>query len=137
MRSRIPDRMIAPLLLAAGSIVVLVIGGAVHGWSTLPDVIPIPILAIAAMWVWGRRDTDMGAVIRRRPDERQLERRLRVQALVGRVVSAGVAVGYLVATATGSLLWPWEAMLGLIVIALVAGWLLCLRPEKGAIDEGD
>jgi hypothetical protein len=77
-----------------------------------------------AFLVLGGRDTDAGAAVRRELDERQAQQRLRVQALVGRVLSLGMAVGYVVASATKVTLWPWATLLGLLVVSFLAGWLV-------------
>jgi MFS family permease len=124
VRSRsISPRMRAPAVLAMAALVALAIGGATHGWASAADVAPIPIAAVAAVFILGGRDTDPGAVIRRQLDERQAEQRLKVQALVGRVLSLAVAFGYIVASATNATLWPWATLLGLLVISFLGGWL--------------
>ena len=98
--------------------------GAIHGWSGVAYVLPIPIVLVVTLFVLGGRDTDAGALIRRELDERQAHERLEVQALVGRVLSIAVAIAYTIAWATGTTLWPWGAMLGLMVIAFIGGRLL-------------
>jgi hypothetical protein len=124
MKSRsISPRLRAPALLAAAAVVALAIGGATHGWASVADVVPIPILAVAALFVLGRRDTDPGAAVRRQLDERQAEQRLKVQALVGRVLSLAVAIGYIVASATRASLWPWAILLGLLGVSFLGAWL--------------
>jgi hypothetical protein len=60
-------------------------------------------------------------VARRQVDERQAAQRLQVQALVGRVM--GLAVAYSIAVATGSALWLYGILLGVLVLSLLAGWL--------------
>jgi MFS family permease len=115
--------MRAPALLAIGGLAALAIGGATHGWASVADVAPIPIVIVAAFVILGGRDTDPGAAIRRQLDERQAQQRLKVQALVGRVLSLAVAIGYLVASATSATLWPWAVLLGLLCISFLAGWL--------------
>lgn len=123
MNSRIPPRLRAPARLTLGALVVLAIGGAAHGWNTLIDVVPVVLVLIAGLYVWGGRDTDTGALIRREVDERQAAERLRVQALVGRVLSLAVAIAYLAASISRVTLWPWAALLGLAVGTFVVGRL--------------
>ena len=86
MKNAISPRLRAPALLAVAALIILVFGGAAHGWSTVVYVLPIPILSVFALYVWGGRDSDSGAAIRRELDERQAYRRLKIQALVGRVL---------------------------------------------------
>jgi MFS family permease len=125
VRSRsISPRMRAPALLAIAGLVALVIGGATHGWASVADVAPILVLVVAAFFILGGRDSDPGAAIRRQLDERQAQQRLKVQALVGRVLSLAVAIAYIVASATSATLWPWAILLGLLVISFLAGWVV-------------
>lgn len=124
MKRSISPRLRAPALLTAGTLVVLAIGGATRGWGSLSEVVPIPVLAILGVYLWGGRDSDAGSLIRHELDERLAQQRLQVQALVGRVLSIGVAVAYTIAVATKAQLWPWAIMFGLIAIAFVAGRVL-------------
>jgi hypothetical protein len=128
MRRSIPPRLRAPALLAVAVVVAVALEGATRGWSSLihaPGPLGIAAVVVVGFAWWARRsDTDMGAVIRREPDERQAYVRLRVQALVGRALSMAVAVGYIVASATKVTLWPWAALLGLVVVSFVTGWLV-------------
>jgi hypothetical protein len=116
-------RLRAPAVLAAASVVALVVGGATHGWASVADVLPIPLVAVVALFIIGGRDSDRGAAVRRQLDERQAEQRLRIQALVGRVLSLGVAVAYIAATVAKATLWPWAVLLGLVACSFVGGWL--------------
>jgi hypothetical protein len=124
MRQSVPRRLRAPVILAAVSAAVLVVGGATHGWSGVAYVLPIPIVLVAAFFALGKRDTDTGALLRRELDERQANERLEVQALVGRALSIAVAVAFTIAWATGTMLWPWGAMLGVMAVAFVGGRLV-------------
>jgi hypothetical protein len=124
MKRSIPPRLRAPALLAVGALVVLAIGGATHGWASVAYVVPIPVVVVIALYISGGRDNDMGAAIRYELDERQAYERLKVQALVGRVLSLAVAVAYLVASAAKVALWPWAILLGLMVISFLVGRLV-------------
>ncbi len=64
MNTHLPPRFRAPALFAFVAAVALAIGGAVHGWKTVPDVLPVPIVVIVALYLWGGRDSDAGALIR-------------------------------------------------------------------------
>jgi len=124
MTRSIPPRLRAAVLFAAGALIILAIGGATRGWASLAYVAPVPIVAVVALYLWGARDSDTGALIRHRLDERQEYQRLKVQALVGRVLSIAVALAYTIAAATKATLWPWAILLGLMAIAFVTGQLL-------------
>ena len=124
MNPRVPARLRTPALVALLAIAALGIGGATQGWKTVLDVLPVPILVIVGLYLWGGRDSDAGAVIRHHLDERQAAARLRVQALVGRVLSLAIAVAYLVAATSKATLWPWAVLLGLVAGTFLVGWLM-------------
>ena len=124
MKHSVSPRLRTPTLFAAAALVVLLIGGAINGWNTLIYIIPIPIAIAVALYVLGEREGDAGDVIRKHVDERQAYERLKVQALVGRVLSIAVAVAYFVASASKTVLWPWAILLGLMVVSFLTGWLI-------------
>ena len=124
MNTHLPPRFRAPALFAFVAAVALAIGGAVHGWKTVPNVLPVPIVVIVALYLWGGRDSDAGALIRHHLDERQAEARLKVQALVGRVLSLAVAAAYIVASTSKTTWWPWAALLGVGMGTFLIGWLM-------------
>jgi MFS family permease len=124
MKRSISPRQRATAILAVGAAIVVAIGGATHGWATLVDIVPIPVILVGAFYVLGGRDSDTGAVVRHQLDERQAYERLKVQALVGRVLSVAVAVAYIAASAAKSALWPWAILLGLMAISFIGGRLI-------------
>ena len=124
MKRFIPPRLRALAILGIGAVITLAIGGATHGWSTVVDVVPIVVVVVGAFYVLGRRDGDTGDLIRHQVDERQAQERLKVQALVGRVASLAAAVGYIVASAAKTSLWPWAILLGLVAISFIGGRLV-------------
>lgn len=124
MRTSLPRRLRAPLVFAGLALVVVLIGGATYGWSTVPDVIPVLVLITVGLFLVGSRDGDAGAVVRRQVDERQAHQRLQVQAFVGRALSVAVAVGYLIAVATKAALLPFGALLGVLALTFALGWWL-------------
>jgi hypothetical protein len=123
MSRSLPPRWRAPAILIAAAIVALVIGGVTHGWSTVPEILPIPVAVGVWLYMNAGRDTDYGAFLRRELDERQRLRRLRTQALVGRTLSVGLGVAYVVALATGSQIWPWVVGVGLMAVTFVVGFV--------------
>jgi hypothetical protein len=126
MTRNVPPRLRAPLrVLLTGSVIVAVLVAA-RGWA--PPVylvlIPFVLLLAAGYYAWSGRDGDAAAVVRREPDERQEYRRLRAEALVGRVLRLGVAAAALVALAVHAPFWPFAAALALTALATAAGWVL-------------
>jgi hypothetical protein len=112
----------APLTIAVIGAGALIVGGAVHGWATVLYVAPIVVALVIGYYVWAGRDSDMAALIRREPDERQVDLRLKVQALIGRVLSPAVAVAYIVAISTHMTLWPFAILLSVPFVVGAIGW---------------
>ncbi len=120
----LPPRWRSPAILGAVALVALVIGGASHGWKTVLYVLPIPLAVATFMYAMAGRDSDYGAVLRRQLDERQALQRLKIQALVGRVLSLAVVIAYFIAIAAKAVLWPWAILLGVMAISFFAGQLI-------------
>ncbi len=116
-----PPRRRLPAIFGLAALVAIVIGGASHGWNTVPQILPIPLAVGVFLYVMSGRDSDYGATLRRELDERQRLHRLQVQALVGRVLAVAAVVAYVIALATGSTIWPWAALVGLMAITFFAG----------------
>jgi hypothetical protein len=124
MRRSLPARWRAPTLLIIAALIALVVGGASHGWKTVLYVIPILLAVGAIVFVMAGRDTDYGASLRHERDERQALQRLKIQALVGRVLSLAVATAYLIASIAKAALWPSAILLALMAISFIAGQLV-------------
>lgn len=121
MRHSLPARWRSPAILSAVALAAVIAGGATHGWSTVPYVLPIPAAVLVFMSVMARTDTDYGASLRFQYDERQSAQRYKIQALVGRVLSLAVAVAYAAALAVGATIWPYAVLLVLMALTFVAG----------------
>jgi hypothetical protein len=126
MTKQIPPRLRAPLRTGAVGLAVVAVAIAVHGWSGPVYLVLIPFVLVVAAgyYLWGGRDSDTAAVLRREVDERQAYRRLKSQALVGRVMSLAAALAYLVAFGAKAPLWPFGIALALPVLTSLAGWTL-------------
>ncbi len=126
MYKNLPTRLRAPLRVLAAGAVVVAVAVSVHGWGSPVFLVLIPFVLLAAVgyYLWGGGDGDLAAAVRHENDERQERRRLRVQALVGRVMSLAVVAACLVAYGLGAPLWPFAVALALPVLATAAGWLL-------------
>ena len=123
MRS-IPPRLRAPLTMLAFGAVFAAVAVAAYGWGSLLHLGPVIIAGPAVYYVWGGRNSDSAAMIRRQVDERQAYRELKIQAMVGRIMGAGAGIAFLAAWAAKATLWPFEVFLALFVVALVAGWVI-------------
>jgi hypothetical protein len=132
MRGSLPPRWRAPAILVVAGLAALVIGGASHGWVTVLYVLPIPLAVGTFLCLMSGRDSDYGALLRRQLDERQVIKRLRVQALVGRVLSLAVVISYGISIAAKSARWPWAILAGLMAISFVAGLLYYREQADGS-----
>jgi hypothetical protein len=72
--------------------------------------------------------------LRVQADERQRTRRLRIQALVGRVTAVAAAGAYVGAVAARATVWPFGVALAVPFLAFVAGWF---RYREGAVEPGE
>ena len=133
MRS-IPPRLRAPLITLVGGAVCAAVAVAAYGWGSLLHLWPVIVVGPALYYVWGGRDSDSAAMIRYQVDERQACRRLRMQAVVGRVMSGGAGIAFLAAWAAKATLWPFEIFLALFVVALLAGWVITRERGDGRDD---
>ena len=133
MRS-IPPRLRAPLKMLVFGGVFAVIAVTAYGWGSLLHLGPVIIAGPVVYYVWGGRNSDSAAMIRQQLDERQAYRGLKIQAVVGRVMSTGAGVAFLAAWAAKATLWPFEIFLALFVVALVAGWVITRERGDGRDD---
>jgi hypothetical protein len=133
MRS-IPPRLRTPLMMLIFGAVFAAIAVAAYGWGSLLHLGPVIIAGPVVYYVWGGRNSDSAAMIRQQLDERQAYRGLKIQAVVGRVMSGGASVAFLAAWAAKATLWPFEIFLALFVVGLLAGWVI--TRERGAGRDG-
>ena len=120
----LPPRLRAPVNMIVGGSVITVIGVILNGWVAAAFLIPFTIICTAWYYVLGGGDSDLAAVLLGRGDERQAYRRLRMQALVGRVLSLAVGVICIAAVAAKATLWPVFVLVGLLPLTILAGWLI-------------
>jgi len=133
-RLRIPAQMV---VLGA---VLAVIFGTVQGlWGAVTILVSFLVLA-AGYYVWGGKDTDVGAIIGSRADERQASLHIKVTALQGKVMTGAAAVTYLVVVLGKATFWPkvtvWPFVIPLALASLsgLVGWLI--YRERGGGDAG-
>jgi hypothetical protein len=134
-RLRIPAQMVA---LGA---VLAVIFGAVQGWG-VAVVMLVSFSALAAgYYVWGGKDTDRGAIVGSRADERQASLQMKVTALQGKVMTAAAALTYVVVVVGRATFWPkvtvWPFAIPVVLAGLSggAGWVI--YRERGGGDDAD
>jgi hypothetical protein len=124
MTRSIPPRLRAPVIMLVGGAGIDAIAVAAWGWGSLVSLGPLTVAAVVGYYVLARRDSDFAAMLRDQADERQAYRRLKIQALVGRVTSGAAAVAYLVAALAKATLWPFAIFVAIAGVAFFAGWLV-------------
>jgi hypothetical protein len=129
MRS-LPPRLRAPVIMLVGGAGIDAIAVAAWGWSSLRSLGPVTIVAVVGYYLLAGRDSDFAAMLRDQADERQAYRRLKIQALVGRVATPTAATAYLIAGLAKATLWPFAIILGIMLVAFLAGWLI-YREDAG------
>jgi len=131
MMKFLPPRLRMPVQMLVVGGVGTVIGVIVWGWVAAVTILPFTLIVAAWYYVLGGTDGDVAAMVLGRGDERQAYRRLRMQALMGQVMSVAVGVTFIVAVATKTTLWPFAVLVPLPVLSLVVGGLI-YREHPGA-----
>ncbi|MFZ0189899.1 MAG: hypothetical protein WAL72_23500 [Streptosporangiaceae bacterium] len=131
MMKFLPPRLRMPVQMIVGGAIVTVISVIITGWAAAAFLVPFVIIAAAWYYYLGGGDSDAAAVVLGRGDERQAYRRLRMQALVGRVLSLAVAVISIVAVGAKVTLWPIAVLVALIPLSLLAGWAMYREHPDG------
>jgi hypothetical protein len=133
----IRPRLRAPVSVAVLGTVAAVALAVTQGWSSA---IPVEIVfaALAAgYYVWGGKDSDLGAVIGSRADERQASLEMKVTALQGKVMTAAVIVAFLIAVVVKATIWPFAVLVALAGISGLAGWAIYREHGNGQDDGVD
>jgi MFS family permease len=116
-RLRVP---VLAIILGSGSTAAVVASG---GWNWA-NLIPLEVVVVGGAigyYVWGGRDSDVGAMLGSRIDERQNLLRTRAQAFAAVVMAFAAVVGTMVATALRDPTWPFVLFAGIGVASFVAG----------------
>jgi hypothetical protein len=124
MMGSIPPRLRAPVIMLAGGAVIAAVAVAAWGWGSLLSIGPVTLAAAAGYYVVAGRDSDFAAMLREQADERQAYRRLKIQALVGRITTLAASVAFLAAIAAKATLWPFYIFITVPAVTFLAGWLV-------------
>lgn len=134
----IRGRLRAPIAMLASGAVLAVVGGIGQGWGAAIAVMLVTIAAALFYYGAGGRDSDYGALIGGRADERQALIKTRAEALSGTAIYAAAVIGAIIALALrgpghwGSY-WPF----GLVVVAgTVSYWWRGRDSGFGALTGG-
>jgi hypothetical protein len=131
MMSPIPPRLRAPVYMLVGGGVIDVIAGAAWGWGSLVFLAPLTLAAVVGYYVLAGGETDFSAMLRDQADERQVYRRLKIQALVGRVTTLAAVIAYLAAALAKATLWPFAIFVAVPGVTFLLGWMI-YREHPGA-----
>jgi peptidoglycan/LPS O-acetylase OafA/YrhL len=122
--------------------VLAVVAGLAHSWGIVAFIMVIFLFVAAAVYAQGGEDTDTGAIIGHRADERQASMQMKVLALQGKVtaVAAGPIFSVAVLGKVTNLwpkldVWPFAIPVVLAGLAGLAGWVI--YRERGEGDEPD
>ena len=124
MMGSIPPRLRAPVIMLAGGAVIAAVAVAAWGWGSLLSIGSVTLAAAAGYYVVAGRDSDFAAMLREQADERQAYRRLKIQALVGRITTLAASVAFLAAIAAKATLWPFYIFITVPAVTFLAGWLV-------------
>jgi hypothetical protein len=135
MKRYLRPRMRTPVSVAVMGTVVAAALAVSQGWA-VGIVIEVVFVALAAgYWAWGGKDTDVGAVIGHRADERQASLEMKVTALQGKVMTGAAVVAFLVATVVRAVVWPFALFVVLAGLSGLAGWVI-YRERGDGHDDG-
>ena len=124
MMGSFPPRLRAPVIMLAGGAVIAAVAVAAWGRGSLLSIGPVTLAAAAGYYVVAGRDSDFAAMLREQADERQAYRRLKIQALVGRITTLAASVAFLAAIAAKATLWPFYIFITVPAVTFLAGWLV-------------
>jgi hypothetical protein len=106
----------------------------VAGWSAaLPVAVATLVPAAAFAWL-ASRDTDAGAIVGARADERQSAVRLWVRAFAAVSLAVMAALGAAFSAAAGRPAWPWALIAGLGLLSFLGA--LAFYRRRGLSDAG-
>jgi hypothetical protein len=135
MKRLVPPRLRAPLSMLAGGAVIAAValpGHGSHGWKSLLGLGLFTIVLAAGWYLAGGRDSDFGALMRDKADERQEYRRLKAQALVGVVMSGAAGIACVAAMAANATLWPFVILAFVPGVTFFVGWVIYREPGGSA-----
>jgi hypothetical protein len=130
-RLRVP---VAVAILGTAATTAVVVS---QGWTTGLYVEIAWVVLAVGYYVWGGKDSDVGAVIGSRADERQASLEMKVTALQGKVMAAAAVVAFLIAVAVKATIWPFAAFVGLAGLSGFAGWVIYREHDDGQESDPD
>ncbi len=99
MKNAKRGRLVAPAMMIILGTGLAAAVAAAQGWQAAILIEAVAAVGAIGNYVWGGRDSDMGAMFGSRVDERQSLLRMRAQSLAAVAVAITAVVGTMVATA--------------------------------------
>ncbi|MCU4183006.1 hypothetical protein K6U06_01425 [Acidiferrimicrobium sp. IK] len=122
-------RLWVPLMAAiGGSAISLSVGLGQHHWEAIVIGETVTVLVVALMFAATAQDSDIGAVLAHRADERQELVRLQASRVSAFVAVTGSVMACVIAAARNATYWPYEA----IYIAAGLAYLISIRFYGGS-----
>jgi hypothetical protein len=121
MKSAKHGRLAAPAIMIIGGTGLAGAVVASQGWEAAVPAEALAVVAAIGYYLWGGRDSDFGAMIGSRVDERQSLLRMRAQSLGGAAAGLASLIGYIVAVALKDPVWPFLLVLGAGAVGFIAG----------------
>jgi hypothetical protein len=134
-------RLRAPAQMAVLGAVLAVTFGLAQGWGAAVGIMVIFLALAAGYYVWAGKDSDMGAIVGSRADERQASMQMKVLALQGKVMAGAAGPIFVVAVLGRAVFWPkldvWPFAIPLVLASLsgLAGWAVYHERSDG--DDAD
>ena len=114
-------RLRAPLFTAACGLALAIPVAVTAGWAPAAAIAAIDGTAALAYYWLGGRDSDLGALIAARADERQTTVRLWVRAFAAVALMVVATIGAIASAALGRTSWPYAMIVALGAACFLAG----------------
>ncbi len=126
------SRLRAPANMIIGGTALSAAVAAGYGWGAAIPIEALSLVAAVGYYVLGGRDSDVGAMIGARVDERQDLLRMKARSFSAQAVGIVVLVGTMVAIALRDPIWPFALFGGVEVLAFFAGLAIFRGRDKEA-----
>jgi hypothetical protein len=131
-----PRRLWVPAVAGiGGSAISLAVGIGQHTWAATVIGETVTAIAVVFIYLTAKRDSDLGALLGLRADERQELIRLKASRVSAVVAVAGSVVACVIAAAINAAYWPFEAL----YITSGAAYLVSIRVygAREEVEKGD
>jgi hypothetical protein len=91
------------------------------GWKFAVITEVVVLVAVGIVYLTGKEDTDAGAILGNRADERQSLVMLRASRLAHIVALVATIVAFVIAVAVRAAYWPFLVLYGVLVVAYLVG----------------